>query len=166
MPQSKTNKKVGKSKEGQKKTKKTKKNKIKVDFNNLMPAGVKIIRSYAGLGLAAKEPIKRGDFVIEYVGKILTTKEAENHLGKYLFEVNSKWTIDGATRTNTARYINHSCKPNCEVEIKKERVLIFAKRDIAVGEELSYDYGKEYVDEFIKPYGCRCGKCKPAKVKK
>ncbi len=162
MPKTKKGEKKAVSKEGvKKKAKKT----FKVDFKKLMPAGVKVGRSYAGLGLFAKEPIARGDFVIEYVGKILTTKEAENHLGKYLFEVNSKWTIDGATRSNTARYINHSCKPNCEVEIKKNRVLIFAKRAIPVGEELSYDYGKEYVDEFIKPYGCKCGKCKGVAVK-
>jgi len=70
-----------------------------------------------------------------------------------------KKTIDGTIRENTARYINHSCRPNCEVEIKKGKVLVFSKRNIEAGEELSYDYGKEFWNEHIKPIGCKCLKC-------
>ena len=60
---------------------------------------------------------------------------------------------------NKARYLNHSCRPNCETDIVKGKVYIYAKRNIKSGEELTYDYGKEYVDDFIKPYGCKCLKC-------
>ena len=120
----------------------------------------KVKRSSAGLGLFADENIKKGERVIEYTGKILSSKEADERGGKYLFEVNSKKTIDGSGRENKARYINHSCRPNCEIEIEKGKVFVYSKKNIKEGEELSYDYGKEYFDEYIKPYGCRCEKCK------
>ncbi len=129
-----------------------------------VPASVKVGRSSAGLGLFAIEPIKRGDFIIEYVGKKISHKEAEDHTGKYLFEINNKWTVDGADRKNIARYINHSCKPNCETEIRNGRILIFAIKNIPVGEELHYDYGEDYFDTFIKPHGCRCFKCNGKKI--
>lgn len=114
-------------------------------------------RSSAGLGLFTTEPIERDGFIIEYVGPILNAHDADEHGGKYLFETNKNRFIDGSARTNTARYINHSCRPNCEVEIRRGRIFVFAKRAIKAGEELSYDYGKEYCDEFVKP--CRCEKC-------
>lgn len=120
---------------------------------------LKVKRSSAGLGLFTDEPIKKGEFVIEYIGKMLTREQADRKGGKYLFEVSSRRTVDGSGRDNTARYINHSCKPNCEVDIKKGRIFIYAIKNIKVGDELSYDYGKEYVDEYIKPYGCKCKKC-------
>ena len=125
------------------------------------PARVKVRRSSAGLGLYADEPIRKGRFVIEYVGRVLTSDEADRRGGKYLFEVSSRTTLDGTPRWNTARYINHSCKPNCEAIIDRGRVRIYAKRAIGTGEELAYDYGKEYVDEFIKPHGCKCASCRP-----
>lgn len=119
-------------------------------------------RSNAGLGLFAVEPIKKGTWIIEYVGKIVTgKKEIEEYKENlYLFETSKTRMIDGSARSNTARYINHSHKPNCEVEIFSGRVFVQAKKNIAAGEELNYDYGKEYVDEYIKPHGCRCVKCK------
>ncbi len=120
---------------------------------------LKVKRSLAGLGLFADEPIKKGEFVIEYIGKILTREEADRKGGKYLFEISSRRTVNGSGRDNVARYINHSCKPNCEVDIKKGRIFIYALRSIKVGEELNYDYGEEYVDEYIKPYGCKCKPC-------
>lgn len=123
-------------------------------------------RSSAGLGLFAAEPIKKGTWIIEYVGKIiLGKKEVEDYpANKYLFEINSARMIDGSARSNTARYINHSHKPNCEVEIIAGRVFIKAIKNIAEGEEFTYNYGKEYVDEYIKPYGCRCAPCAVKKV--
>lgn len=126
----------------------------------------KVRRSNAGLGLFAEQPIKRGTWIIEYVGKILKGKEVTAHQGnKYLFETSRSRMIDGSARSNVARYINHSCKGNCEPEIFGGRVFIKAKKRIEAGEELTYDYGKEYTDEFIKPYGCRCVPCK-VKTKK
>lgn len=119
-------------------------------------------RSYAGLGLFAGEPIKKGARIIEYVGEKISADEANRRGGKYLFEINSKWTIDGTTRKNTARYVNHACgkAANCEAENKGGRIFITAKRAIQPGEELTYDYGEEYFDEHIKPFGCRCAGCK------
>ncbi len=114
----------------------------------------------AGFGLKTKVPFKKGDFIIEYVGIKRLNKDIEYHTGKYLFEVDDKYTIDGSPRWNLARYINHSCRPNAEVEIEKDgKILIQAIKNIKEGEEITYDYGKEYFNEFIKPIGCKCVKC-------
>jgi SET domain-containing protein len=130
-----------------------------------VPGGYKlnVKRSSAGLGLFAGEALPKGVCIVEYVGRIISKEEEYTSKSKYLFEVSKSKTIDGTERTNTARYINHSCKPNCEVEIHAGRVFVLAKRAIAEGEELSYDYGKDYFNEHIKPFGCRCAKCSPAK---
>lgn len=130
---------------------KTKKNK---DFK-IMKA-----KKGAGFGLKTNKPFKKGDFVIEYIGIKRLNKDIEYHTGKYLFEVDDKYTIDGSPRWNLARYINHSCRPNCEVEIDKDgKILIEAIKNINVGDEITYDYGKEYFNEFIKPIRCKCEKC-------
>ena len=117
-------------------------------------------KSSAGLGLFASEPIEKGGFVIEYFGPIMTRKESDEKGGKYLFETSKNRVIDGSSRKNIARYVNHSCKPNCEIEIMHGRVYLFAKRTIMAGEELSYDYGDEYIKEYIKPFGCKCDACR------
>ena len=120
---------------------------------------LRVRRSSAGLGLFTESVIERGAFIIEYYGIPLTREQADEKGGKYLFEISSRRVIDGSPRHNKARYLNHSCRPNCETDIVKGRVYIYAKRAIKPGEELTYDYGKEYVDDFIKPYGCKCTKC-------
>lgn len=124
-----------------------------------IPKKTQIKRSKAGLGLYALEPIKKGAFIVEYTGKKIPTKVADELTTKYLFEINRTWTIDGSPRSNRARYINHSCAPNAESDVIKGQVLIFAIKNIAIGEEITFDYGEEYFDEFIKPMGCRCAKC-------
>jgi SET domain-containing protein len=93
-------------------------------------------KSSAGLGLFATEPFKKGDLVIEYTGEKITEAEANQRGGKYLFELNDDWTIDGKGRENKARYLNHSCKPNCypELDEKEEHIYIYAKRTINAGE--------------------------------
>jgi SET domain-containing protein len=118
-------------------------------------------RSKAGLGLFATQPLKKGDFIIEYTGERISEEEANRRGGKYLFTLTTDWTIDGKGRDNIARYINHSCTPNAEAELDEDelRVRIFAKKKILPGEEIQYDYGSEYWDEHIKPYGCRCITC-------
>ena len=126
----------------------------------------KVKKSSAGLGLFATEPIKRGTWIIEYVGRVLHGKEMDPVNNKYLFETSRVRMIDGSARSNTARYINHSCKPNCEPEIIGGRVFIQAKRRIEPGEEITYDYGEEYFNEYIKPHGCRCLSCKEKSLKK
>jgi len=114
-------------------------------------------RSRAGLGLFAKVPFKKDDFVIEYIGEIISNEEADRRSNRYIFEISRRRSVDGSSRKNLARYVNHSCKPNCEAEIDGARIMIYALRNIKVREELTYDYGKAYFEDFIKASGCRCG---------
>ncbi len=117
---------------------------------------------YGGLGLYAAVPFGRGAFVIEYTGERISNAEADRRGGRYLFEVDERWTIDGRGRGNLARYINHSCRPNCVAEVVEGRIFLFAKRAIAAGEELTYDYGEEYLsDPATMPNGCHCEVCDP-----
>jgi len=120
-----------------------------------------IRRSRAGLGLFANSLIKKGTRVIEYTGELISEEEANKRGGKYLFALNGKRTVDGRARENIARYINHSCKPNCYAEINnaETRIFIFAKRSIEPGEELTYNYGKDHFDAYIRPHGCKCDAC-------
>lgn len=124
------------------------------------PEGTRVGRSSAGLGLFATRAYKKGERIIEYFGRVISKEEEYTSRSKYLFEIHSRKTIDGTTRENIARYINHSCKPNCEPNIERGRIYIDTIKAIKPGEEFTYDYGEEYVDEHIKPYGCRCIKCK------
>lgn len=113
----------------------------------------------AGLGLFTTVPIKKGARVIEYIGEIIDDAEYDRRNSKYIFEVAKDHNIDGSTRKNIARYINHSCRPNCESVDEDGRIFIEAKRNIMLGDELTYDYGKLYWNTFIKEHGCRCVKC-------
>lgn len=129
---------------------------------------LKVKKAATGLGLFTMEPIAKGTKIIEYTGEKITVDEANRRGGMYLFELNSKWLIDGKTRDNTARYINHACKSaaNCEIDIKAGHIWVIARKNIKEGEELSYDYGKEMFDTYIKPHGCKCARCKPVAAKK
>ena len=84
-------------------------------------------RSKTGLGLFAESEIPKGACIIEYTGVELTKEQEDKSRSKYLFEIHSRKTIDGAPRWNTARYINHSCRPNCEPNIHKGRIYIHAR---------------------------------------
>lgn len=130
-------------------------------MSNKKPGSVTVKRASAGLGLFANQEFKRGDFIIEYVGEHITHEESDRRGGKYLFILNKKIVVDGKSRKNTARYINHACKPNaeCETDDEDEKIRISARKRILPGEEITYDYGKEYWDEYIKPFGCRCDAC-------
>ena len=120
-------------------------------------------RSSAGRGLFAQDPIPEGACVIEYVGVALTAAEALQSRSRYLFAVNSRKTIDGKPHINRAGYINHACAPNCTTEIYRGRIYVRTLRAIEVGEELTFDYGAQYFEQFIKPHGCRCVKCTSAR---
>ena len=119
---------------------------------------LRVRKSPTGKGLFAEEAFPKGACVIEYVGKKITEEQADADEGKYLFDT-GKGTINGNIKKNTARYINHSCRPNCEADGPKGKVFILSLRAIKPNEELTYDYGKEYFDKYIKPVGCRCPKC-------
>jgi len=117
-----------------------------------------------GMGLFAVKQIKKGERILEYTGKRIPTKEANESDSRYLFEINRYWTIDGPVPENIAGYVNHACDPNTEAQIEDGRIFYYATRDIESGEELTIDYGEEYFDEFIKPIGCRCEHCLSKKV--
>ena len=120
-----------------------------------------IKRTGTGLGMFAIKRISRGKRIIEYRGPLISNEEVDRRRGRYFFGVNTKWSIDGSPRKNIARYINHSCRPNAEAILSGRRVWIWSKRTITVGEEITYDYGKEYFEDIIKPIGCGCEKCHP-----
>lgn len=124
----------------------------------LSPYRLAVLRSHSGRGLFAKERIAKGAFVIEYFGRPATDKQIKENRGKYLFWTSATSMIDGNIPENTARFINHSCAPNCEIRIRNRRIYIFARRSIRAGEELSYDYGEEYFDLHLAGL-CRCSKC-------
>ena len=113
-------------------------------------------------GLYANCNIKRGTKIIEYKGKLVTVKNSEkdpkfdNSKAIYLFGINKKYDLDGNFSFNTARLINHSCEPNCEVFGEGLKLWIFAMKNIKKGEELSYDYGFSF-DQDYKNYPCNCG---------
>lgn len=126
-------------------------------------------RSKTGLGLFAAAPIRKGTLIVAYRGRRIPTRDAlerERRYGsRYMFEINSRWTIDGSSRRNLARYINHACRPNAEVVLRKGQLVFRALRDIPAADEITYDYGDEYFDLFIAPVGCKCASC-AAKAKR
>ncbi|CCD96210.1 putative histone-lysine N-methyltransferase with a SET domain [Bradyrhizobium sp. ORS 375] len=130
----------------------------------------RIGRSKTGLGLFATQPIKKGSKIIRYFGPLLDSKKAEDDAieNKYLFELDNRWTIDGSIRENVARYINHSCKPNAESDVKprKKKIFIRAIKNIEPGEEINYDYGTDYFKAYLKPIGCKCDACEKKRAKK
>jgi SET domain-containing protein len=126
---------------------------------------LRIGRARAGLGLFTRVPIRKGQFIVRYSGKKIRTETVDDLDTRYLFEINSRWTIDGATRRNRARYINHSCRPNAEVYFVKHAIRIRAIRNVKPGEEITYHYGRNYFVAFIKPAGCKCLACARKRAK-
>lgn len=119
-------------------------------------------------GVFARSGIPKGTRIIEYVGERISKAESARRADQllarskrsgaaavYIFEINSKVDLDGNVSWNPARLINHSCEANCEAYIDRGRIWIYAKRDIAKGEELSYNYGFDL--ENWKDHPCRCG---------
>jgi uncharacterized protein len=120
---------------------------------------LRVGRSKAGLGLFACVAIKKGQFIIRYIGRKIHTDTADDLDTRYLFEINTRWTIDGSSRRNRARYINHSCRPNAEVYFVKHAIKIRAIRNIKPDDEITYHYGRNYFEAFIEDTGCRCLAC-------
>ena len=117
-------------------------------------------RSRTGLGLFATQPIPKRKFIARYWGRKMGNEESDVLDSRYMFEINSRWTIDGSTRRNLARYANHSCRPNAEADVIGHKVIIRARRGIEPGEEITYDYGKDYIETFFGKNGCKCPKCR------
>jgi hypothetical protein len=122
-----------------------------------------------GKGVFALQDIAKGETVIEYIGEIISPQEAEdrhphdlsdpNHT--FYFQIDEDRVIDALHGGNSARWINHSCSPNCKPVVEDARVFIKAKRNIAAGEELNYDYGliidEPITKKLIAQYPCWCG---------
>jgi SET domain-containing protein len=116
----------------------------------------------AGKGLFAAIDLKEGMRIIQYLGERITRQESEQRLAEdnvYIFELNEYYALDGKSPKNLARYINHSCDPNCEVENTGRTIWIVAARNIQEGEELSYDYGYEVKNYEANPCNCRAKNC-------
>ena len=120
---------------------------------------LKVQRATRGLGLFTLQTIPAGKRIIEYKGPVIARDEVKTKRGRYLFALDERRAIDGSSRQNPARYINHSCEPNAEAYISGRRIWIWSKQALAPGEELTIDYGEEYFKEFIKPQGCKCDTC-------
>lgn len=122
----------------------------------------RVARTETGLGLIATKHFEKEEFIIEYVGELLDSDASETRENRYLFDIDEEWTIDGSVRENLARYVNHACRPNCEAEadLDEQRIRFYACRSIEPGEELTIDYGEEYVETYITPYGCKCASCR------
>src|SRR3989440_6712708 len=125
------------------------------------PHPFRVGRPRTGLGVFATGPIRKNKYIVEYKGPLLTNQQCDERPdNRYWFEVNSRWTIDGSPRSNVARYINHSCRPNADPMIRDRHIWIKAIKNIAPGDEITYDYGKDHFNAYIKPKGCLCPKCR------
>ena len=118
--------------------------------------------SVHGMGVFALEPISKNTRIIDYAGELVRNSESEAREERYLaegciwvFRVNRNWIRDAAVGGNLARFINHSCKPNCWIEIVDRTIWIRASRTIRAGEELTYDYRTD--GEQTIPCRCRPG---------
>src|SRR5258708_30426481 len=112
-----------------------------------------------------RAPMKQGQFISRYGDKKIRTEDTESLDTRYLFEINNRWTIDGSSRSNRARYINHACRPNAEVYFVKHAIKIRAIKNIKPRDEITYHYGRNYVDAFIKAVGCKCPACARKRAK-
>ena len=108
----------------------------------------------------ACEPIKKGRYIARYSGRKIDTDKADELNNKYLFEINTRWTIDGSSRRNIGRYANHSCRPNAESHYLNGKIILRAIKIIRPGDEITYDYGTDYYRNVITPRGCKCVKCR------
>jgi hypothetical protein len=127
-----------------------------------------------GKGVFALSDLAEGETIIEYVGEVISWREAlrrhphnpqdPNHT--FYFHIDDKHVIDGKAGGNSSRWINHACKPNCEADEDGGRVFIKALRNIKAGDELFYDYGliidARYTKKLLAEYPCWCGakKCR------
>lgn len=111
-----------------------------------------------GTGGYARRDIPAGTRIIEYVGNYITKEESERRCeadNEYIFTIDDEKDLDGKVPWNPARFINHSCAPNCEAEWDEGRIFINTLRDIQRGEELTFNYGYDLED--FQDHACRCG---------
>ena len=123
-----------------------------------------------GTGVFATSNIPKNTKIIQYIGEKINKKEGDrrsaNRIKKYLnkknegsvyvFELNKRYDIDGSFFYNKARFINHSCEPNCEVDIINNQIWIIAIKKIIKGDELNYDYGYPFDENDYNDHICKC----------
>jgi SET domain-containing protein len=124
--------------------------------------------SIHGRGVFALRRIPKGTRIIEYKGKLITDKEADRRYSRVhehsphtmLFSLEGGWVIDATRRGNSARWINHSCAPNCDIEEEGRRIFIESRREIQPGDELTYDYnlqiGEKHTKAAKREHACFC----------
>jgi SET domain-containing protein len=120
------------------------------------------------MGVFAAEPINKNTRIIDYAGELVrndraTEEREERYLAQgciWVFRINRAWSRDAAVGGNLARFINHSCRPNCWIEIADKTIWIRASRSIAKGEELTYDYSTDG----DKTFPCRCRPGCPTRI--
>jgi hypothetical protein len=109
----------------------------------------------AGQGLFAAQAIPKGTRIIQYIGEKISSRERARRLAAgnaYIFHLTYRYAIDGQTLENTARYINHSCDPNCEVEKTPDTIWIVAVRDIAAARQASLPCRRDTHDDTRLPF--------------
>jgi len=118
----------------------------------------------SGLASTPPNPSGKREYIVMYRGRRIRNAEADKARSarlRYMFEINSRWTIDGSRRWNVARYVNHSCRPNAEAIERRGPIIVYcARRKIKPDEEITVDYGKDYFAAFIGKSRCRCPKCR------
>jgi len=115
-----------------------------------------------GTGVFARTAIAEETRILEYVGERLDKVESLRRRkggNFFIFTVTDDFDIDGAVDWNPARFINHSCGPNCEARMEDEHIWIYALRNIAPGEELSFNYGYDLDDYEEHPCACGSPRC-------
>jgi SET domain-containing protein len=116
----------------------------------------------AGKGLFAAQDIKKDTRIIRYTGEKISKEESDRRAASgnaYIFQFNDRYDIDGTVLTNKARYINHSCEPNCETFQTQRAIWIVALRDIKAGEELTFNYGYGIDEDDMYPCACGAKNC-------
>jgi uncharacterized protein len=111
-----------------------------------------------GQGGFAKARLSAGGRVIEYVGERITKAESARRCEAqnwFIFGLDEEFDIDGKVEWNLARFLNHSCEPNCEAVCEEGRIWLVALRDIEAGEEITFNYGYDLED--YREHPCRCG---------
>jgi SET domain-containing protein len=110
------------------------------------------------MGAFAEKLITRGTQIVEYCGERISKAECHRRCAannRFIFAVDEEWYVDGDVKWNPARFLNHSCAPNCEAVLAMGQIWIMALRDIAAGEELTFNYGFDLED--YREHVCRCG---------
>jgi SET domain-containing protein len=143
-------------------------------LSSMLPSDYDFIEVYEspihGRGVFARQRIDTGEIIIEYKGELLSSAEIDERYADersddrgrtYIFHLEGDLYVDATKASNPARFINHSCAPNCEAIAENGRILIRALKDIEPGDELTYDYSLEIEEEPLPDwreiYACRCG---------